>query len=95
MKVSSWVWLPTSFDSRRATFLKIMISGMACPFFENDAAEKTRWLSTFPKESACPSNVFNTSQWNLVDAAMKLQRIYIEHKSWRTSQHTCAVQYSR
>ena len=50
------------------------------PDIENDAAEKIRWLPTFPKESAFPSNVFYTPQWNLVDAAMRLQRIFIEHK---------------
>ena len=50
------------------------------PDLENDAAEKIRWLPTFPKESAFPSTIFYTSQWNLVDAAIKLQRIFIEHK---------------
>ena len=37
-------------------------------------------VTTFPKASAFPPTVFFTPQWNLVDVAMKLQRIFIEHK---------------
>ena len=51
------------------------------PDFENDAAEKIDgYRPTFLKESVLPSTVFSTPRWNLVDAAMRLQRIFIEHK---------------
>ena len=53
---------------------------MTFPISKNMLRKKIRWLPTFPKESAFASTIFYTSQWNLVDAAMKLQRIFIEHK---------------
>ena len=74
------VWLLTSFDSCHATFLKIRSSGTIYPILKMTLQNKLRWLITVLKESTFPSTVFDTPQWNLVDAAIKLQHNFIEHQ---------------